>query len=208
MQSLKIKYSSQLNQQKVHNCLRSWVAIQIRNKGNISLNHFSQLPEPHLGIMQLLVKLCVKIQSFLNLISPDFAISLLPYFIIIPEECTLAIKPKYLRNSYKICLLFILKPNSEPARPNPNLKGGNGIIPWLFSTAQLSPTFTHSRKSILLQSKLRQPHLLQVWCLFLSKLCQVSYFILFWDLMLGFSFCFSKGLNFPPKLTFLFPGPN
>ena len=40
----------------------------------------------------------------------------------------------------------------------------------------------------------KRPGLHQVWCLFLSFLSQILYFILLQDLVLEFPFCFSKGL--------------
>lgn len=85
--------------------------------------------------------------------------------VIIPGECTLAIKPRYFKNSYKICSLLVLKPKSASSRPHPTLEGENRIIPWLSGTGHLSPAFQHSRKPILLQSQLRS--LCQVWHLFL-----------------------------------------
>lgn len=110
------------------------------------------------------------------------------------------------KNSHKICfLLVLLQPNSASARAHPNLKGENRILSWFFGTAHLPPGFQHSRKPILLQSQLRRTSLLQVWCLFLSLLCQISYFILLWDLMLGFPFCFSKGLIVHSKINISLP---
>lgn len=46
-----------------------------------------------------------------------------------------------------------------------------------------------------------RPGLHQVWCLFLSSLSQISDFILLQDLVLEFSFCFSKGLIVHSKIN-------